>query len=223
MTMGAEKSTLTQTLRSAFVEMMKSVGTSVPGHVIAFDPATQLAQIQIGIVRLDVNGQTFTPPPIIKCPVHFSGGDWVLEYQVDPKCEGLVIFSQRCIDAWVQTGGVAEQPQVRFHDFNDALFIPGFRSQVGKIADFANDGIRLRNKAGTHYLWIKADGTIERTNGNGTDTMLPDGTVNINGVTISPSGVITLPNGVILNTHGHNQDPDSAGNTQQKTKEPVNQ
>ena len=204
--------------------MMKDVATSIPGHILSFDPATQLAQIQVGIVRKDVNGKEFIPSPIIEVPVYFYGGDaFAVECEINPNDGGIVLFSQRCIDGWVTTGGVANNPIMRFHDRDDAMFLPGLRSQPKVITDFANDGIRLRNKAGNQYVWLKKDGSIVRTNGNGIDTMLPNGTVNINGVTIDPSGVITLPNGVVLNTHGHNQGNDTAGDGQQKSTEPVNQ
>jgi hypothetical protein len=143
----------------AFIEMMKDVATSTVGHVLAFDPSTQLAQIQIGILRKDINGATFEPAPIVEVPVYFAGGsEWFVEHQIDPNDEGIVLFSQRCIDGWIQTGGIAQNPIDRFHDFNDAIFLPGMRSQVGKISGFANDGVRLRNKLGDSYIWLKSDG-----------------------------------------------------------------
>lgn len=206
---------MTELFKRAFSEMMKDVSTSVPGHILSFDPQTQLAQVQIGIVRVDVRGQSFTPPPLIEVPVYFAGGKWVVEYQIDPLDEGVLLFSQRCIDGWLTTGGVAENPIMRFHDMNDAFFLPGIRSLNNVVTDFANDGIRIRNADGSHYVWIKGDGTIVRTNGNGTDTMLPNGTVNINGVTIDPNGVVTLPNGVVLNTHVH------TGNLGAPTSSPI--
>jgi hypothetical protein len=146
----------------AFIEMMKDVATSTPGHILAFDPVTQLAQVQIGIVRKDINGDTFTPAPIVEVPVYFAGGGgFVMEHQIDPNDEGIVMFSQRCIDGWIQTGGVAQNPIDRFHDFTDAMFLPGLRSQQNVVTGFANDGIRIRNADGTNYIWLKSDGTAE--------------------------------------------------------------
>ena len=52
-------------------------------------------------------------------------------------------------------------------------------------------------------LWLKADGDAVMTNGLGSFRMLADGSVNINGVVITKTGVVTLPNGVALNTHIH--------------------
>ena len=203
-------SSLTEYAKRTFFEMMKDVATSIPGHVLAFDPATQLAQIQIGIVRKDVNGADFEPSPLIEVPVYFVGGDFSVEHQLDVGNEGFILFSQRCIDGWMTTGGVANNPIMRFHDMSDAVFFPGIRSQPNVISDFKNDGIRLRNKTGAHYVWLKNDGTIETKNDNFTSTINPDGsttetngaytktvavdgTVNINGFIINPNGSATSP------------------------------
>ena len=203
-------SSLTEYAKRTFFEMMKDVATSMPGHVLSFDPATQLAQIQMGIVRKDVNGADFEPSPLIEVPVYFAGGDFSVEHQLDVGNEGFILFSQRCIDGWMTTGGVANNPIMRFHDMSDAVFFPGIRSQPNVIGDFKNDGIRLRNKTGAHYVWLKNDGTIETKNDNFTSTINPDGsttetngayiktvavdgTVNINGFIINPDGSVTSP------------------------------
>ncbi|QDP56514.1 MAG: putative spike protein [Prokaryotic dsDNA virus sp.] len=172
------KATLTEAFKRAKLEAMKDIATSIPGHVIAFDPVTQHAQIQIGVVRIDVNGTEFSPPPLIEVPVAFiGGGEYFQEYEINPNDEGQILFSQRCIDGWKTTGGIAQNPILRFHDYSDAVFIPGVRSQPKVIIDHANNGIRLRSKDGTRYVWLKNDGTIETTNGTVTRTDSPDGAI----------------------------------------------
>lgn len=179
--------TLTELTKRSFIEMMKDVGTSIPGHIIAFDPATQLAQVQIGVVRIDRKGKAFTPPPLIECPVYFAGGgEYFIEHQIDPNDECLIIFSQRCIDAWVNMGGVAQQPIIRFHDFSDACILPGLRSQPNTISGFENNGVRLRNKAGDKFIWLKNDGTAEIT----VDTLTVNGDIVHNGDTNHTGNVI---------------------------------
>lgn len=154
----------TELTRRTFVEMMKDVGTSIPGHFLTFDPVTQLAQIQIGVQRIDVNGKTFEPSPLIECPVAFLGGsEYFMEHQIDAGDECLMVFSQRCIDGWINMGGVAVNPIMRFHDFSDAAVLPGLRSQPNKITDHQNNGVRLRNKAGDKFIWLKNDGTAAIT------------------------------------------------------------
>lgn len=198
----------TKLIKESFRELMKGVCTSIPGHVLAFDPVTQWAQVQIGVERVDVNGAVFTPPPIINVPVSFTGDDWVLEHQINPGCEGEIRFSQRCIDGWQQTGGVAVNPLGRFHDMQDAVFVPGIRSLPNVVTDFANDGMRLRDKAGTQFLWLKGDGSVLMENTAGHIRLGADGTVTINGVTIDTAGNVNSPtqitaNGIGMTTHRH--------------------
>lgn len=155
--------TMSDAVGVAIHNKLKLVNTAIPGYFLKFDPATQLAEIQVSIERVNVNGEAERWSPIIQCPVHFTGCDFVLEHQIDIGAEGLIIFSQRCIDAWVDQGGVAPNPVQHFHDSNDAMFIPGIRSQPNKITSFSNDGMRLRNKDGSNFIWLKSDGTAEIT------------------------------------------------------------
>ncbi|WP_236170140.1 Gp138 family membrane-puncturing spike protein [Pseudomonas parasichuanensis] len=205
-------------LRDAFREVMKGVCTSIPGHVLTFDAETQLAQLQVGVLRVDINGAEFTVPPIIEVPVHFPGGDYCMEYQIDPGCEGDILFSQRCIDGWVQSGGIASNPVGRFHNMQDAMFLPGFRSKPHALPDFQNNGVRLRNKAGAQFVWLKNDNSISMDNGVAKFDVLPDGTTLmqngagsfqlqadgtflINGLKITPGGDVITAAGISLDTH----------------------
>lgn len=181
-------------LQEIFREIAKDLGTSIAGHILAFDVDTQLAQVQIGVSSRDRKGNAIIPDPIIECPVHFSGGGgWSFEHKLVAGDEGLIIFSQRCLDGWIQTGGVANNPIARFHDKQDACFIPGIRSKPNAIKDFQNDGIRLRNADASVYHWLKDDGSIESVNGAGHVKLLPSGVVDINGFLVQPSGAATSP------------------------------
>jgi hypothetical protein len=174
------KRNLTDTLKAVHRELMKDVGTSIPGNIIAFDPDVQLAQVQIGIERIDVNGKRYTPPPLIECPVLVPGGkQFIIEHQIDSGDECLIIFSQRCIDGWVNNGGVANNPILRYHSFDDAMVIVGLRSQPGKVTGHANNGVRMRNEAGDKYIWLKNDGTAEIT----VDTLKINGNIEHDGNT----------------------------------------
>jgi len=157
------KATLTEMVERTVSEILKGVGTSIPGHVLEFDPGSQIAKLQVGVEFVDVSGESFSIAPIVNVYVHFSGGDYALEHQIDPGNEGLIVISQRCIDAWKEQGGVATQPILRKLDMQDALFIPGFRSKPNKLTNFQNNGIRLRNKDADKFIWLKNDGTAEIT------------------------------------------------------------
>lgn len=181
-------------LQEIFREIAKDLGTSIAGHILAFDVDTQLAQVQIGVSSRDRKGNEIIPDPIIECPVEFSGGGgWSFEHKLVAGDEGLIIFSQRCLDGWIQTGGVANNPIARFHDKQDACFIPGVRSKPNAIKDFQNNGIRLRNADASVYHWLKDDGSIESVNGAGYVKLLSSGVVDINGFLVQPTGAATSP------------------------------
>ena len=186
-----DRTTTTEMMRTCFSELMKSVGTSIPGQVLGFDSGSQLAQVQVGVERVDINGNSVALSPITEVPVYFPGGDFCVEYQIDAGNEGLILFSQRCIDAWVNQGGTAPPPIRRFHDMSDALFIPGFRSQANKMSSFQNNGVRLRDKDGTNYIWLKNDGTIaiQATAINIVSNLVVAGDMAVNGGTITNEGV----------------------------------
>jgi hypothetical protein len=153
--------TLTEMVESTVSEILKDVGTSIPGHVLGFDAGTQLAKVQVGVQRINRDGKAFDLAPIVNVPTLFPGGKFSVEYQIDEGDEGLILVSQRCIDAWKEEGGIAGQPVKRKLDMQDALFIPGFRSKPNALASFANDGIRLRNEDASAYIWLTSTGDVE--------------------------------------------------------------
>lgn len=198
------RSNTTELIRRAFGELMKNVATSIPGHFLSFDPATQLAQVQIGVRSVDVNGKSFEPAPLIECPVAFLGGsEYFIEHQIDPGDECWIMFSQRCIDGWNETGGVANNPIMRFHSLSDAAILPGIRSQANKISEFQNNGVRLRNKDGSKFIWLKNDGTAAIT----VDTLNIVANVTIEGdidhTGTQTTSVDVIANGISLVEHVH--------------------
>ncbi|MCF5057509.1 hypothetical protein GIW54_14185 [Pseudomonas proteolytica] len=150
-------------LRGIFGEYLKdNMRTSVPGHVLSFDPATQMAEVQIGLMLEDRLGTQQPRRPNIQVPVQFWGAaGGTLECRVDNGTEGVLFFSQECIDSWVDQGGVAVKSEPRRFSINDAYFIPGVRSIPGAISDFSNDGIRLRSNDGSAYFWIHDNKALE--------------------------------------------------------------
>lgn len=208
MTKVTRQDVLTQMLSN----YQKQLFTAIPGYFVAFtDQEHQRAQVQMGVQRVDIYGSTFNPPPITDVPVVFSGGEYALEYELQTGAEGLIVFSQRCIDGWKQAGGVGVNPVARFHHPQDAFFIPGARSLKTAMTNFQNNGIRLRNKEGTTFVWLKNDTTIQAKNPLGSVTLGADGSINANGTVIDKDGniimkagaTITDGKGVIVENHKH--------------------
>lgn len=83
----------------------------------------------------------------------------------------------------------------RVSDISDAVFMGGWSS-----------------KTPTQYIQFVGNGINIKSTGN----------VNINGLTIRPDGTLVLANGVVVDTHIHLQDNDSAGNTEKPVGVPIN-
>jgi hypothetical protein len=112
----------------------------------------------------------------------------------------MIFFSQRCVDGWKNTGGIADNPLGRFHSLQDAFFIPGFRSLGNILPDFQNNGIRMRNRSGNQFAWLKNDGSIAVENSAGHIRISADGVVTINGVTFQTNGDVESPTEIKSNT-----------------------
>lgn len=205
---GKKANVFTQMLRDTMGEFLKdNVKTCVPGFVLEFDPGTQMGTVQIGLKLQDRNGLASDRSPTIYVPFNFAGASGgTLEYKISRGDEGWLHFSQECIDSWVDQGGVSVKADLRRFSQDDAYFIPGTRSIPGAIKDFANDGIRLRSNDGGRFLWLKDDGSVAAENPAGHIRILANGTVDINGVIITPASLVTTPNDVVagaisLKTH----------------------
>lgn len=180
--------------RDTFRELSKQMNFCLPAFVLSFDPKNQRAQVQPAINRVDLSGWNEPLPSIIDVPVRFAGGgEFHIEHQVDNGDEGLLFFSQRCVDIWKQTGGLVTNVDGRMFNISDAFFGIGYRSTPGAISGFSNNGIKLRNKSGNHYCWLKNDGSTEISNGAGKIILGADGVVNINGVTFQTNGDVESP------------------------------
>jgi hypothetical protein len=200
-------------LNEAFNGHLRGLMVCMPGRIMAFDPETQRAQVQCGIRRL-INGTPVTIPIITGVPVQFGGdNEWFFYHQITPgQTEGLIHFSQRAVDTWVNSGGVTTPVDFRMFSAKDAMFSPGYRSEPGAIPGFVNDGCGLSNYAGNVKLQLSESG-VTVTVGSSVLTIDENG-MNFNGSSFTHNGTN------VGDTHVHPQDNDSDNNSQQPTGGP---
>lgn len=197
---------LTFMLDEAFNGQLRGLMVSLPGRIMAFDPETQRAQVQCGIRQL-INGVPTTIAIITGVPVRFSGdNEWYFYHQITPgQTEGLIHFSQRAIDTWMNSGGVQTPVDFRMFSAKDAMFSPGYRSEPGAIPNFVNDGCGLSNYTGLVRLQLTNNG-VTITAGDQVLTLNADG-LQHNGTNVG-------------DTHVHPQANDSGGNSEEDTGGP---
>lgn len=119
--------------------IMSAMRVSMHGIIQSFDPDAVTAVVQPAIkgAEKDESGARVSVnlPLLVDVPVVFPrGGGCTLTFPVKHGDECLVIFADRCIDFWWQSGGIQEPVDERMHDLSDAFCIVGPQSQAKKSA-----------------------------------------------------------------------------------------
>ncbi|HGF0124876.1 TPA: Gp138 family membrane-puncturing spike protein [Klebsiella variicola] len=180
--------------------IMSAMRVSIPGIIQSFDPDAVTAVIQPAIkgVEHDASGAEVSVnlPLLVDVPVVFPrGGGCTLTFPVKEGDECLVIFADRCIDFWWQSGGIQEPVDGRMHDLSDAFCIVGPQSQAKKISGISTSAVELRSDDGSVKLSLNpASGAISGT---------APGGFNLNGLKILPDGRLQLVDGSIVDKHTH--------------------
>lgn len=218
---------LAEVLASERKTINEQLRVALPGIIQSFDPdaVTAVVQPAIRYIERDNDGNKSTKdyPLLVDVPVVFPrGGGCTLTFPVSEGDECLVIFADRCIDFWWQSGGVQEPVDGRMHDLSDAFCIVGPQSQAKKIRGISTAAAQLRTDDGSAFIELSAGGDITATTaGNATinaPEIILNGNVTINGNlsqgmgdgggTATMRGPVTVTNDVTaggksLMTHTH--------------------
>nr|HDI2064424.1 phage baseplate protein [Klebsiella pneumoniae] len=218
---------LAEVLASERKTLNEQLRVALPGIIQSFDPDTVTAVVQPAIRYIerdnDGNKETKDYPLLVDVPVIFPrGGGCTLTFPVKEGDECLVIFADRCIDFWWQSGGIQEPVDGRMHDLSDAFCIVGPQSQAKKIRGISTTAAQLRTDDGSAFIELAAGGDITATTAGNATISAPEiilnGNVTINGNlsqgmgesggTATMHGPITVTNDVTaggksLMTHTH--------------------
>lgn len=238
----SERAGITTTLLEILSDSIKSdMHTAIPGIIQSFDPTRQTAEIQPAIqARVTKQGGTFiwvNLPKLVDCPVFFpSGGGFTLTFPINNGDECLVVFSERCIDAWWQAGGYQNiQSDLRIHDLSDGFAFVGFSSNPRVINGISGSSTQLRSDDGNTSVDVAngqitlkaAQVTIEADQTTVTGMMTIEGLLSyqngisglpgendsvISGDIIQTDGIISS-NGIVLDSHVHSGVETGGGTT----------
>jgi phage baseplate assembly protein gpV len=134
-------------------------------------------------------------PLLVDVPVIFPrGGGVTLTFPVKAGDECLVVFADRCVDFWWQSGGVQEPVSDRQHHLADGFALVGPQSQAQKISGISASAAQLRTDdgaafieldPGSHAVTVTTPGKLTASALGGTEITSPEivlnGNVTING------------------------------------------
>ncbi|MBT9428939.1 Gp138 family membrane-puncturing spike protein [Candidatus Symbiopectobacterium endolongispinus] len=204
-------------IQSASMNMIGDLMVGMPGHVVAYDPRKQRAQIECGIQRRMPDGTIETLSVLINVPVRFSGSaDWVLFHELPVGTEGYIHFSQRSVDAWLDMVGPVPPTGPGMFSASDAFFSPGYRSLKTAIPDLPTSGMGMSNRDGSVRIHLTDDG-ITLTCGGVSLTVTQDGVKHSGNTTLNErtqvtQGSLSVGN-VEFETHTHSGVARGDGNT----------
>ncbi len=167
------------------------VHTHIPCQVISYDPVTNTCELQPCLMRMradDPNNFEEVQLPVLKdVPVQQLGsGDLFLS--VAPTVTrgvgsyGDLHVQERSIANWVLQGGVVAPGTARKFDLADGFFVPSISLCVPDLhtGPILTDRIALRNKAGTTYVAVLDNETVELSNPFGKITIDIAGLIVVN-------------------------------------------
>lgn len=194
---------LAQVLASERQTINEQFRVALPGIIQSFDPdaVTAVVQPAIRYIERDNDGNTSTQdyPLLVDVPVVFPrGGGCTLTFPVKEGDECLVIFADRCIDFWWQSGGIQEPVDGRMHDLSDAFCIVGPQSQAKKISGISTTAAQLRTDDGSAIIELAAGGAVTITS----PQITINGPLQVNGEITSTGDQVAGGISQIGHTHG---------------------
>ncbi|CNL24378.1 phage baseplate assembly protein V [Yersinia frederiksenii] len=145
---------LAETLRTLQSSVSSQLRVSMPGIVQSFDADSVTCNIQIGI-KGESGGESTNLSVLTSVPVVFPrGGGITMTFPIKSGDECLLVFGDRCIDFWHQSGDIQEPVDERQHDLSDAFAIIGPQSQAKKISGISTSAAQFRSDDGSTYFEI---------------------------------------------------------------------
>lgn len=158
------------TLKDTLDLLAREIGLSTNCHALAtvqsFDPDQQSVTATINykksFIQANLDGTTSTRLEdyaiLVDCPVVImQGGKGALTFPIEEGDTCLILFNDRDMDTWVQSGQIDAPPTSRLHSFSDGIALVGVRPFSKALSSYEEDRIALKTKLGT-MISIGRDG-----------------------------------------------------------------
>lgn len=116
------------------------------GRIIEFDSDTQTCTVEMMQIK-QFNEQTFIPAPITQVPLIIlgaGGGHITMPNPVGTIC--LLLFLDRNIDNFMETGEQYVPDTARMHDFTDAIALTTFTTLANPVQNYDENAITIFNE-----------------------------------------------------------------------------
>ena len=121
----ADLNSLSGTISFALSKFLQYVDDMLPAQIVAYDRATNMAQVQPMISIVTTGDTILQRAPVMSVPVlQIGGGGFVLNFPIKAGDLGWLKANDRDISLFKQSWNMSQPNTSRKHDFGDAIFIP---------------------------------------------------------------------------------------------------
>ena len=185
----------TEFIRRVVSRMFSEINVCIPAQIEAFDPATQMVEcvpmIRRRVKNPDGSEEIVDCEKLIKVPlltpyVRILG--FSLTMPVSPGDICLLLFADKPLDLWQETGDVSDPPETkgsRNHHITDGIAILSPIPLPNAIEDYQIDSAEIRNDDRTTALQVWEEKAEVRAKPGNYTTWNDDGDVN----TYAPSSI----------------------------------
>lgn len=116
------------------------------GKILEFNPATQTCSIQLMQIK-QFNNRQIIPTILTEVPLIIYGAGKGYITMPDPTgtiC--ILLFMDRNIDAFLETGESYTPQTTRMHDFTDCIALTTFKTLVNPITDYDEKAVTIMNE-----------------------------------------------------------------------------
>lgn len=117
--------TLTELAQLIKAAASLEISCMMPGVIVKYAEATGLADVQPAINVKPRGALPAVPRALVTAPVVFpSVGGFSIEYAPLPGDPCILLFADRSLDVWVNSGGVVDAGENSRHALKDAIVLP---------------------------------------------------------------------------------------------------
>lgn len=150
--------TPTDIFRQAINSQISNIHTCLPGRIVSYDFSVQKATVKPLLSKRYKDDTIQSIPEIPNVPVIFPrSSSFSMHWPLNPGDLVLLLFSERSLDQWLNSGGEIAPLDPRKFDLSDAIAIPGLYpfSETSPAEDNDNFIIQI----GSSKMKISQDGT----------------------------------------------------------------
>lgn len=143
-TVGKTPISLNDTMNLSQSAIMSRLNCHNIGKIIEFDKNTQTCTVQLMQLK-QFGNNTYTPAPLTQVPLIIYGqgsGYITLPDPVGSIC--IVMFLDRNIDSFMQTGEMYTPDTTRMHDFSDCVALTTFTTLANPISSYDDTAITIQ-------------------------------------------------------------------------------